>query len=106
MFGSESNLIPETYRAYQTHYESGNRSEMMVAYTHLRRLGQFVTKWGPANPRWLKMGMRVLKLPGAAGGPRAPYSMPGDDEIKRYADGLLKLGIPEIDAQARKAGLL
>jgi hypothetical protein len=31
--------------------------------------------------------------------------MPGEDELKKYADGLLKLGIPEIDELAAKAGL-
>jgi 4-hydroxy-tetrahydrodipicolinate synthase len=105
VFGSESNFIPRTYRRYQELFEAKSFDEMAVVYAQIRRLGQHVTKWGPSNPRWLKMGMKLLKLPGWEGGLREPYRMPGDDELKKYADGLLKLGIPEIDELAAKAGL-
>ena len=65
-----------------------------------------VGKWGPSNPRWLKIAMKVLKLPGGEAGPRAPYRLPDQDELQRFADGLVKLGIPEINEQARRAGLI
>lgn len=106
VFGSESNFIPRTFRSYLDYYQSGNSGEMATAYAHLRRCGQFVNRWGPSNPRWLKMGMKVLKLPGGEAGPRPPYRLPDDDELQRFTEGLLKLGIPEIDEQARKVGLL
>ena len=36
---------------------------------------------------------------------RKPYLMPPDDEVQRFAAGLLKLGFSEIDDLARAAGL-
>ena len=54
---------------------------------------------------WLKMAMRVLKIPGWEGGLREPYRMPPDEEVQKFADGLLRLGLREIDEQARAAGL-
>jgi hypothetical protein len=50
------------------------------------------------------MAMRGLKLPGGEGGPRRPYLMPPEDEYQAFMDGLLKLGVPEIDEYARAAG--
>ena len=47
--------------------------------------------------------MKVLKLPGWEGGLRKPYLMPADDVVRSFADGLLRLGIPEIDEMARAA---
>ncbi len=106
VFGSESNLMPKTYRRYLDSYLSGNTKEMADVYAQLRRCGQYVNKWGPSNPRWLKIAMKVLKLPGGETGPRAPYELPDAAELKRFADGLIKLGIPEINDQARRAGLM
>ena len=51
------------------------------------------------------MAMKILKLPGGEGGPRGPYLMPPDDEVQKFADGLLRLRLPEIDETARAAGL-
>jgi len=51
------------------------------------------------------MAMRIFKLPGWQGGLREPYRMPPDEEVQRFQDGLLRLGLPEIEEQARAAGL-
>ena len=51
------------------------------------------------------MAMRLLKLPGWEGGLREPYRMPPEPEYQRFAHGFLRLGLPEIEEQARKAGL-
>ena len=51
------------------------------------------------------MAMKVLKLPGGDGGARGPYLMPPDDEVQKFADGLLRLRLPEIDELALAAGL-
>ncbi len=47
------------------------------------------------------MAMRVLGLPGGEGGPRRPYLLPPEDELRRFAQGLAGLRIPEIDAALR-----
>ena len=105
VFGSESNLMPQTYRRYLDSYEAGNFKDVADVYAQLRRCGDYVNKWGPSNPRWLKMAMKVLKLPGGEHGPRGPYLLPEQDELERFSAGLLKLGIPEINERARSVGL-
>jgi 4-hydroxy-tetrahydrodipicolinate synthase len=104
VFGSESNFAPKTFRRMLDCYEAKDFQELAIVYAQLRRLGHHVTQWGPSNPRWLKMGMKVLKLPGWEGGLRDPYRMPGEDQLKRFADGLAALDIPEITEQLRMAG--
>ena len=47
----------------------------------------------------------TLKLPGGEGGLLLPYLMPPDDEVERFARGLLALNIPELDDLAMAAGL-
>jgi hypothetical protein len=49
--------------------------------------------------------MKILQLPGWEGGLRKPYLMPTDDVVRGFAERLLRLGIPEIDAMARAAGV-
>ena len=48
--------------------------------------------------------MKAFKLPGGEGGVREPYRMPPDAEIKTFIEGLIKLGLPEIEEQARASG--
>jgi hypothetical protein len=44
-------------------------------------------------------------LPGWEGGMREPCRMPTDEVMKKFAEGLLRLGVPEIDEMARAAGV-
>jgi hypothetical protein len=61
-------------------------------------------QWGPCA-RWIKMCMRIFRLPGWEGGLRKPYLMPPDEEMERFTSALLRLHVPEIDAMARAAGV-
>lgn len=106
IFSTEANIVPKTLRRYLNLYQENNFTEMAKAYADLRKFDQYVRKWNPSIPRWIKMSMKVLKLPGGEGGPREPYRLPPADELHRFTDGLLKLNIPEIDEQARVAGLI
>ncbi len=49
--------------------------------------------------------MKVLEMPGGEGGPRERHCMPPDSGVQKFADGLLRLGLPEIEEQARAAGV-
>lgn len=106
IFSTEANIIPKTLRLYLDCHEKNQIEEMAGAYRNLRRFDQYVRRWNPSIPRWIKMAMKVLKLPGGEGGPREPYRLPPADELGRFTDGLIKLHIPEIDEQARAAGLV
>lgn len=105
LLGAEANIIPKTFRRYIDLYESGNHAELAVVYADLQRYNRYVAKWHSGGPRWIKMAMKILKLPGGEGGPRGPYLMPPDDEVQKFADGFLRLRLPEIDETARAAGL-
>jgi dihydrodipicolinate synthase/N-acetylneuraminate lyase len=100
---NQVNLLPKTVRRYVDLYESGKLEEANQVYADLHRFNRYVEQWRGA--RWQKMALRVLKLPGGEGGLRKPYQMPPDEEVERFAAGLLKLGLPEIDELASAAGL-
>ena len=103
--GGEFHIILQTCRDYIDHYDAGRFKEAAESYRHIKRFVEYTAKWRPANPRWIKMAMRVLKLPGGEGGLRGPYRMPPDAELQKFTDGLLRLGIPELDRLAKAAGL-
>jgi len=105
VFGSEGGIIPKTVRQYLNFYDAGNYDELIKIYAHIDRFNQYVRVWGPPAVRWYKMCMKVLKLPGGEGGVREPYALPPEEEMQRFTTGLLKLGIPEINEQAKSAGL-
>lgn len=98
-----SNIIPRTVREYVDHWEAGDLAGAGRSYADLERFSRYVEHWRGA--RWQKMALRVLMMPGGEGGLRLPYLMPPDDEVERFKQGLLKLGIPELDELARAAGL-
>ncbi|MGZ5119782.1 MAG: hypothetical protein ACXWIH_27370, partial [Burkholderiales bacterium] len=95
----------KTQRSYLEAYESRDFEQLGRTYAQLVRFNDYVAQWYPSVARAIKMGMRLLKLPGGEGGLREPYRMPPEKEYEAFADGLLRLGIPEIEEQARAAGL-
>jgi dihydrodipicolinate synthase/N-acetylneuraminate lyase len=106
LISMESNILPKTFRRYIDLFEQNKFAEMAPIYSDVSRFIRYVAKWHSSTPRWLKMAMRVMDLPGGEGGVREPYRMPPDDELRSFAQGLFQLGIPEIDEQVRVSGLL
>lgn len=104
LLGAEANIIPKTFREYLDHYESGDLNELGRTYAQLYRFSTYVRPWHHASPRWLKMAMAVLDLPGGGGGLRSPYQMAPGDELRRFGDGLAELGIPELDSHLATVG--
>ena len=98
-----ANILPKSLRQYVDRYECGDDVGMGKTYADLLRFERYVRRWPGA--RWQKMAMRVLKLPGGEGGLRLPYLMPPDEEVERFARGLLALTVPELDDLAKAAGL-
>jgi 4-hydroxy-tetrahydrodipicolinate synthase len=105
VIGGDFNLLPGTLRRYLDLYEAGDFAELSAVYADLKRFITYVSRWNSSNPRWIKMALKVLKLPGGDGGLRPPYRMPPPEELEIFAQGLLRLRIPELDAMARDAGL-
>jgi dihydrodipicolinate synthase/N-acetylneuraminate lyase len=104
LFAAEANIIPNTFRRFVDLAQVGKVSEAGEVLGQIRRFNQLVMEWGPCA-RWIKMAMKILKLPGWQGGLRKPYLMPQDDVLQVFTDRLLRLGIPEIDGMAHAAGL-
>lgn len=104
LFAAEANIIPQTFRTLIDHYESGRMDAAGKALADIRRFNRLIMQWGPCA-RWIKACMHILKLPGWQGGLRKPYLMPPEDELRAFADALLRLRIPEVDAMARATGL-
>ena len=104
---SMANIVPMTVRTYVDHYEAGDEDAASRVYADLQRLSRYIEGGGGVwhGPRWIKMALKVLKLPGGEGGVRPPYVLPPDEEIDQFGAGLLALGVPEIDDMARAAGL-
>jgi dihydrodipicolinate synthase/N-acetylneuraminate lyase len=103
VIGGELNMLPKTYRRYLDLYEANKFTEAALVYADLKRFNRYVTQWRGAHPRWIKMMMKAFGMPGW--GIRGPYRMPGDAELRKFSEGLLGLGIPEIDELAREAKL-
>ncbi len=104
LFAAEANIVPQTFRRFIDLAQAGRMAAAGEVLADIRRFNQLVMEWGPCA-RWIKMAMKILKLPGWQGGLRKPYLMPPDDVVQDFADRLLRLGIPEIDDMARAAGL-
>jgi 4-hydroxy-tetrahydrodipicolinate synthase len=103
VIGGEQNMLPKTFRCYIDHFESGKIVEAAQVYADLKRFMRYITTWRGAFPRPIKMMMKVFRIPGYT--LRGPYQMPADDELAKFADGLLQLHLPEIDEMARAAGM-
>ncbi|MDQ1424696.1 MAG: hypothetical protein QOD72_2194 [Acidimicrobiaceae bacterium] len=103
--GNEPNIIPKTFRQFLDAYRAQDYQEAIRVYSDIRRFAQFVLQFG-GTPRWIKMAMKVFKLPGGEGGLREPFLMPGQAELERFATGAVSLDLPEITELARASGLI
>ena len=78
LLGAEANIIPRTFRRYLDLYAEGDAAALARVYAEIQRFSEFTKKWHSASPRWLKMAMKVLELPGGEGQPaRALPGSPG-----------------------------
>jgi dihydrodipicolinate synthase/N-acetylneuraminate lyase len=103
LLAAEANIIPQSFRNYLESYERQDFSAMSEIYAGLVRFTAFVGQWKSASPRWLKIALRAFRLPGADGGLREPYLMPGPEVINEFASGAAALGLPEIDEMLQRA---
>jgi 4-hydroxy-tetrahydrodipicolinate synthase len=104
LLATEANIIPKTYRRYLDLYEQKKFDELGYVYADIKRYLDYTSRWNPGPTRWVKMAMKAFKLPGGEGGVREPYRMPPDAEIQKFIEGLIQLGLPEIEEQARASG--
>ncbi len=95
---AEPNLVPRLCRSVVDHFQSRDMDACGRAMADLVRFAALVDRWSPSTARWVKMGMRVLDLPGGGGGLRRPYIMPPDSELAQMAEGFERLGVRQWEA--------
>lgn len=93
---AEPNIAPRLCRSILDRFIARDMEGCGVALANLVRLAQVVNRWAPSTARWVKMAMKVLELPGGAGGLRKPYLMPSESELRAMAAALHGLRIPEL----------
>ena len=101
----EGNILPKTFRHYLDCYTKGQHAELATTYAQINRFIRSTRRWHSSTPRWLKMAMKIFKLPGGEGGVREPYRMPDDAELGKFTQALLALNIAEINDMAKAAGV-
>jgi dihydrodipicolinate synthase/N-acetylneuraminate lyase len=101
---NQASILPKTYRQYVDHFNNRDFDALGRVYADIARFDAYVSQV-QGTPRWLKMCLRILKLPGGEGGVRSPYLLPSDADVEQFGEGLLALHIPEIDELAQAAGL-
>jgi len=104
LLGAEANIIPQTFRRYLDAYTAGDAAELTRSYAELLRFGDYTRQFQTASPRWIKMSMTLLGLPGAAGGVRDPYRDAPADELERFAAGFRQLDVREVQEGLAAAG--
>jgi len=90
---TESNLIPNTCRRLLDQWASADIAGMQETAQQIQRLSNVVSEWAPSTARWVKMGMRVLDLPGGQGPLRKPYLMPDSAAQRKMADAFEAIGV-------------
>ena len=98
---AEPNIAPYLCRSVIEHFIRGETEACAKAVANILRLQTIVNRWAPANPRWIKMAMKVLDLPGGNGVLRPPYLLPDQTELDELARALDAFGLRRIEEAAR-----
>jgi 4-hydroxy-tetrahydrodipicolinate synthase len=95
---AEPNIIPNICRGMVDGYRYGDTKKTREHIQAFQRFTDLGREWHPATARWCKMAMKVLGL--GNGVLRPPYVLPGDDDQRRMAEGLARIGTAELEARA------
>lgn len=95
---AEPNLIPHTMRQLAEAVLAGDTATAAELHRVLYGLIDVAQRWAPSTARWLKMGLRVLDLPGRNGVLREPYVLPDEGEIDEMRRAFAELRVAEVEA--------
>jgi 4-hydroxy-tetrahydrodipicolinate synthase len=90
------NLIPGTFRRYVDAVRCHRADEEADLYGQIQRLRQYGEQWPGGTPRWIKLALHALHLPGGRGGPRPPYLPLTETAVRQFLADARNLHIPEI----------
>lgn|GEM_PF-1235343 len=97
---AEPNLIPHTMRRFVDAVVSGDLATASALYVFVFEFMAVVQQWAPSTARWLKMGLRVLGLPGSNGVLREPYVLPAEDQLATMRREFVALRVEEVEAES------
>jgi 4-hydroxy-tetrahydrodipicolinate synthase len=90
------NLIPGTFRRYVDAVRGGRPDEEADLYGQIQRLRELTAQWPGGTPRWIKLALHALHLPGGRGGPRPPYLPITETAVRQFLADAGNLHIAEI----------
>ena len=98
---AEPNLIPYTMRRLADAVVTGDVATAGELYLFVYNFMRVCSRWAPSTARWLKMGLKVLDLPGSNGVLREPYLLPGPGDIDAMHREFERLGVAAVEAESR-----
>ncbi len=99
---AEPNIAPYLCQSIVEHYVRDDIHACAKAVADLWRIVNIVTRWAPANARWLKMAMKVLEQPAGTGVLRPPYLLPDEKELQEMKRQLDQFGFARVENEARE----
>jgi len=90
---AEPNLIPKTSRRFADAVLDGRQEEISDNLVFMTRFQSVVNRWAPSTARWVKMGLKVLDLPGGNGVLREPYVLPDATQLAAMDAEFKRLGV-------------
>jgi dihydrodipicolinate synthase/N-acetylneuraminate lyase len=96
---AEPNIIPYAVRRFTNALLTGDTTTASELYVFVYDFARIVQRWAPSTARWLKMGLKVLGLPGSNGVLREPYLLPGDDQLAEMRRAFDRLRVEEVEAE-------
>jgi dihydrodipicolinate synthase/N-acetylneuraminate lyase len=99
---NENNIIPNTCQSIVDGHIEGDLEKVSRASSYVHRFTNIVNQWAPGGsgpPRWIKMAMKVLDLPGGNGVLRRPYVLPPDEDLRQMAEAFEALHLREPEGE-------
>jgi 4-hydroxy-tetrahydrodipicolinate synthase len=100
---AEPNLIPHTMRRLTDAILTGDVETASRLYLFVYNFMRITGRWAPSTARWLKMGLKVLGLPGQNGVLREPYVLPDEGQLAEMKAAFDALGVEQVEAESAEA---
>jgi 4-hydroxy-tetrahydrodipicolinate synthase len=102
---AEPNLIPFTMRRLADAILTGDIDTASELYIFVYNFMSVCGRWAPSTPRWLKMGLKVMNLPGGNGVLREPYLLPDEGQLAEMRREFDRLDVEAVEAESAAAAL-
>ena len=94
---AESNIAPRTCRRLIDRLLKKDLDGVHETWRDIVRMQAIFSKWSPSTARYVKMGWKVLGLPGGNGYLREPYRLPPQAELDQMSAMFDKMKIRAVE---------